>query len=617
MAAGSNGQQNFRKAMGALKDSTMVGMAKVNSVYKDLDVAVLKATNHVEALPKEKHVRTILGAVSGSRPRADVVYCIDALARRLGKTRTWAVALKTLIVIHRALREVDPSFCEELISYNSSRGHILNLLHFKDESSPSAWDNSTWIRTYALYLEECLECFRVLKYDFYRDHSRTKKFDIPALLEQLPVLQQLLFRLLACQPGGAALCSFMIQYALSIVAAESVRLYVAITDGVLNLVDKVCISFFFLYFHKGQKYISLQRIGGMYSLQYFEMQRHDAVRALEIYRRAGDQAQRLSNFYEMCRSVDFGRRQKYVKIEQPPPSFLTAMEEYIKDAPQALMLPWKANEDNHIQKVVTEPTSNLDADTEEGSHPSVDSIKDQKTYAEAAPLIPDLLSWDEPCQEASELAEQASPSVSLEGASNLTSSSELSSEPSGWELALVTEPHSDAALAAHTKVNVLDRSTLDSLYEMALAKTSQNESYHVGMVSSNPFESSCYNQETTLYTTSQAPHPSFMQMPQIPQHRVTFIQQQQQQHHDYMHEISQQQTPFQEQPHQQQELSTDGHDFMKIAEIPQEQVDPIKPHQQHEQTSGRDSTNPFTNPFMEQGSLPCPPPSQSCNSSLI
>lgn len=47
------------------------------------------------------------------------------------------VALKTLIVIHRALREVDPSFCEELISYNSSRGHMLNLLHFKDESSHS------------------------------------------------------------------------------------------------------------------------------------------------------------------------------------------------------------------------------------------------------------------------------------------------------------------------------------------------------------------------------------------------------------------------------------------------------------------------------------------------
>ncbi|CAK9184301.1 unnamed protein product [Ilex paraguariensis] len=31
------------------------------------------------------------------------------------------------------------------------------------------------------------------------------------------------------------------------------------------------------------------------------MQRHDAVRALEIYRKAGDQAVRLSEFFEICR----------------------------------------------------------------------------------------------------------------------------------------------------------------------------------------------------------------------------------------------------------------------------------------------------------------------------
>ncbi|XP_022889135.1 putative clathrin assembly protein At4g25940 [Olea europaea var. sylvestris] len=98
MAAGSSCQQNFRKAVGALKDSTMVGMAKVNGEFKGLDVAILKATNHIEILPKEKHVRKIFDAVSALRPRADVGYCIHALARRLSKTRTWAVAIKTLII---------------------------------------------------------------------------------------------------------------------------------------------------------------------------------------------------------------------------------------------------------------------------------------------------------------------------------------------------------------------------------------------------------------------------------------------------------------------------------------------------------------------------------------
>jgi hypothetical protein len=33
----------------------------------------------------------------------------------------------------------------------------------------SAWDYSAWVRIYALYLEERLECFRVLKYDVETD----------------------------------------------------------------------------------------------------------------------------------------------------------------------------------------------------------------------------------------------------------------------------------------------------------------------------------------------------------------------------------------------------------------------------------------------------------------
>lgn len=105
------------------------------------------------------------------------------------------VALKTLTVIHRALREVDPTFREELINYGRNRGHILNMAHFKDDSSANgiaclefcwaitwkmklmtldiflslAWDYSSWVRTYALFLEERLECYRVLKYDVETD----------------------------------------------------------------------------------------------------------------------------------------------------------------------------------------------------------------------------------------------------------------------------------------------------------------------------------------------------------------------------------------------------------------------------------------------------------------
>lgn len=45
------------------------------------------------------------------------------------------VALKTLIVIHRTLREGDPTFREELLNF-SQRAKILQLSNFKDDSSP-------------------------------------------------------------------------------------------------------------------------------------------------------------------------------------------------------------------------------------------------------------------------------------------------------------------------------------------------------------------------------------------------------------------------------------------------------------------------------------------------
>jgi hypothetical protein len=168
MAVGGT-QPTLRKYLGALKDTTTVSLAKVNSDYKDLDIAIVKATNHVERPSKEKYIREIFLSISAARPRADVAYCIHALARRLSKTRNWAVALKTLIVIHRALREVDPTFREELINYGRSRSHMLNMAYFKDDSSAEAWDYSAWVRIYALYLEERLECFRVLKYDVETD----------------------------------------------------------------------------------------------------------------------------------------------------------------------------------------------------------------------------------------------------------------------------------------------------------------------------------------------------------------------------------------------------------------------------------------------------------------
>lgn len=458
--SGGGTQQSLRKYLGAIKDTTTVSLAKVNSDYKELDIAIVKATNHVERPAKEKHIKAIFYAISAARPRADVAYCIHALARRLAKTHNWAVALKTLIVIHRALREVDPTFREELINYGRSRSHMLNLAHFRDDSSANAWDYSAWVRTYALYLEERLECIRVLKYDVETDPPRTRDLETTDLLEQLPALQQLLFRLLGCQPQGAAAYNIIIHLALSMVAAESVKIYNAISDGTINLVDK-----------------------------FFEMQRHNAVRALDIYRRAGQQAERLSEFYEVCKSIDIGR-DRFIKIEQPPASFLTTMEEYVRDAPRASTVRKDqiTDEKNAAPKVVLaiedKKAPELEAPEVEEvpppPPPPPEPVKAEPPVSEPT----DLLGLNDTNPDTSELDNKnalALAIVPVDTVPTAAPSGSLSSEngTAGWELALVTAPSSNEIAVASSKLaGGLDRLTLDSLYDDANRRANQNTSYN-------------------------------------------------------------------------------------------------------------------------------------------
>uniref|UniRef100_A0A1D1Y0T7 Putative clathrin assembly protein At5g35200 n=1 Tax=Anthurium amnicola TaxID=1678845 RepID=A0A1D1Y0T7_9ARAE len=509
MMAGNGGtQQSLRKAFGALKDSTKVGLAKVNSEYKELDVAIVKATNHDEQIAKEKHIRTIFDAVSAARPRADVAYCINSLARRLAKTHNWAVALKTLIVLHRASREVDPTFRGELINFTSSRCHILNLSHFKDDSSLNAWDYSAWVRTYALYLEEQLECFRILKYDVETEQSRTKELDTVDLFEHLPALQQLLFRLLACQPEGAAMYNNVIQYALSFVASESVKIYAAIDDGILNLVNK-----------------------------FFDMQRHDAIRALEIYRKAGHQAERLSEFYEICKGLNLGLSDKFTKIKQPPETFVTAMEEYVKEAPRPLMLP-RSVVDGETGKAAEVAVAIEDKKVEDDDGiPEPMAVPSEPPgvglETDEAPVdspLTDLLGLDNSSQDSAKLEEKNALALAIrtdENPSGSAGSVNLAGETTGWELALVSAPSTSGSSTVESKLaGGLDKLTLDSLYDDAVSRRSnQHGSYHVGQLAPNPFEAVQYSDDP-FYASNNIVPPAGVQMAAMAQQQAHMRQQQ-------------------------------------------------------------------------------------------
>ncbi|KAG2700144.1 hypothetical protein I3843_07G218600 [Carya illinoinensis] len=146
----------IRKAIGAVKDQTSIGIAKVASnMAPDLEVAIVKATSHDDDPADEKYIRSILSLTSYSR--GYVHACVSAVSKRLGKTRDWIVALKSLFLVHRLLNEGDPLFQEEIV-YATRRGtRLLNMSDFRDEAHSNSWDHSAFVRTYAMYLDQRLE----------------------------------------------------------------------------------------------------------------------------------------------------------------------------------------------------------------------------------------------------------------------------------------------------------------------------------------------------------------------------------------------------------------------------------------------------------------------------
>jgi hypothetical protein len=142
-----------------VKDQTSISLAKVSSTNAgaNLEVLILRATTHDEIPINERYVNEILLLVSSDKAHAAA--CAQAISKRLGKTRNWIVALKSLMLVLRTFQDGDPYFPKEVLHAMKRGAKILNLSSFRDDSNSSPWDYTAFVRTFALYLDERLDCF--------------------------------------------------------------------------------------------------------------------------------------------------------------------------------------------------------------------------------------------------------------------------------------------------------------------------------------------------------------------------------------------------------------------------------------------------------------------------
>ncbi|XP_047943520.1 putative clathrin assembly protein At2g25430 [Salvia hispanica] len=345
----------LRKAIGAVKDQTSIGIAKVASnLAPELEVAVVKATGHDNDPASEKYIREILHLTTYSH--GYVSACVVLVSKRLGKTRDWIVALKCLMLIHRLLNEGDVSFQQEMM-YATRRGtRLLNLSDFRDEAHSNSWDHSAFVRTYALYLDQKLELMaydrkqsgkegEITRYNYRESSSRGRDYDhdhdfnepnngmrrsrssgdvgesakdatplremaLEKIFGKMGHMQRLLDRFLACRPTGLAKNERMILVALYAIVKESFKLYADVCEVLAVLLDK-----------------------------FFDMEHQDCIKAFDAYASSAKQIDELVAFYNWCKDTGVARSSEYPQVQKITDKLLETLDEFVRDRTKAMKSP--------------------------------------------------------------------------------------------------------------------------------------------------------------------------------------------------------------------------------------------------------------------------------------
>ncbi|PRP86493.1 ANTH domain-containing protein [Planoprotostelium fungivorum] len=263
----------------------------VKSGFSGLEKHVIKATRHNTKQPKEKHVRRLL-AYSHDAHR--VPELIHQLAKRMDVT-DWIVVLKTLCVFHRILRDGNGAFISEL-RYKSS---IFNIRKFSDNSSPEAHNQSIFIRKYSQYLEEKVLLFKLVGVEVEKRPESVKAFSAMECLEKLPRLQSQLNALLNTRGAKEYINNSITISAFNMLLKDSFPLYRSLNDGIIILLEF-----------------------------YFNMDKPEALKCIEIYKLFSKETDGMIQFFEMSKRFT---QSSLPKLQSAPKTLVDALEKYIEE----------------------------------------------------------------------------------------------------------------------------------------------------------------------------------------------------------------------------------------------------------------------------------------------
>ncbi|XP_042256598.1 phosphatidylinositol-binding clathrin assembly protein isoform X2 [Thunnus maccoyii] len=258
--------------------------------------AVCKATTHEVSGPKKKHLDYLIHCTN--EMNVNIPQLADTLFERTANS-SWVVVFKALITTHHLMMYGN----ERFIQYLASRNTLFNLNNFLDKGALQGYDMSTFIRRYSRYLNEKAMSYRLVAVDFTKMKRGIdgvmRTMSTEKLIKTLPIIQNQLDALLDFQANPNELTNGVINSAFMLLFKDSIRLFAAYNEGVINLLEK-----------------------------YFDMKKNQCKDALDIYKKFLYRMTKLSEFLKVAEQVGIDQGD-IPDLSQAPSSLLEALEQHL------------------------------------------------------------------------------------------------------------------------------------------------------------------------------------------------------------------------------------------------------------------------------------------------
>ncbi|XP_054824890.1 clathrin coat assembly protein AP180-like [Prosopis cineraria] len=314
-------QRKLRQVRTALKEQSCVSYAKIASAtgFSDVNLILIKATPPDDFPLRDKYINELSKIFSFS-PSSFHSFSLS-FTRRFAATRSWRVALKCLLLLHRLLLSVpaDSPFGYEILWSRSNGLLSLYSCRFRDDSSScSAAECTVFVRSYALLLDEALDCvFLDGKKLFHEeqegegeeeeesdgtDKFKAKMKEIGDTLEMLPQLQSIMDRVMGCVPMEKLTTqSSIVRSAMKQIIRDSFAYYTQFRREIAVVLDNL-----------------------------LQMPYMNCLAAFAIYKKASVQTSQLSQFYDWCKFKGLCGFYEYPVVDRIPLIQIQALETFLK-----------------------------------------------------------------------------------------------------------------------------------------------------------------------------------------------------------------------------------------------------------------------------------------------